>query len=259
MNTERLHTDSLTTLFKRNKIVTMADMKEALGTSADATVFRKIRTLASHTSYSHRGRFYTLDEIAQFDKFGLWSFRSVWFSVNGTLVATTEVCVNTSQAGYYADELESLLHVTVHDVLGKLTREGRVAREKVDGRYLYCSSKPDARRGQLTARSVQRAVPSSVFTGFQVLPDELKAAIILFYSLLDEKQRRLYAGLESMKFGHGGDTRIAELLALDVATVAKGRKQLLDHDVERDRVRGSGAGRPSVEKKRRKSSQESKN
>ncbi|MDT5026431.1 MAG: hypothetical protein QOE61_2857, partial [Micromonosporaceae bacterium] len=29
-----------------------------------------------------------------------------------------------------------------------------------------------------------------------MLPDELKAAIILFYSLLDERQRRLYAGLE---------------------------------------------------------------
>ena len=34
---------------------------------------------------------------------------------------------------------------------------------------------------------------------------ELQAAIILFFSVLDEKQRRLYAGLESQKFGHGGD------------------------------------------------------
>jgi hypothetical protein len=31
-------------------------------------------------------------------------------------------------------------------------------------------------------------------------------AIVVFYSLLDERQRRLYAGLEATKIGHGGDT-----------------------------------------------------
>jgi hypothetical protein len=44
---------------------------------------------------------------------------------------------------------------------------------------------------------------------FEVSPDELKAAIILFYGLLDEQQRRLFAGLESIRLGHGGDTSSA--------------------------------------------------
>jgi len=39
-------------------------LKQALGTEADATVFRKLAELSYRTSYSHRGRFYTLDEIA---------------------------------------------------------------------------------------------------------------------------------------------------------------------------------------------------
>jgi len=58
--------------------------------------------------------------------------------------------------------------------------------------------------------------------------------------------------------GHGGDTKVAELLGLDVGTVARGRQQLLDHDVEVERVRKAGAGRPKQEKKPRKSSRESK-
>ena len=37
------------------------------------------------------------------------------------------------------------------------------------------------------------------------MPDQLRAAIVLFASLLDERQRRLYAGLESLKCGWGGD------------------------------------------------------
>jgi hypothetical protein len=84
------------------------------------------------------------------------------------------------------------------------------------------------------------------------MPDELKAAIILFFSLLDEKRRRLYAGLEALKTGRGGDARIAGLLGLDVSTVARGRRELLDQDVEVERVRSAGAGRRSMEKKRRK-------
>jgi len=85
-----------------------------------------------------------------------------------------------------------------------------------------------------------------------VLPEELKAAIVLFYSLLDEKQRRLYAGLEALKIGHGGDRQIAELLGLDPSTVARGRRELLARDVESERIRRRGGGRRPVVKKPRK-------
>jgi hypothetical protein len=97
-----------------------------------------------------------------------------------------------------------------------------------------------------------------VGAGLRVFPDELKAAIILFFSLLDEKQRRLYAGLESLKLGHGGDRKISDLLGMDVGTVATGRQDLLRQDFEVERVRRAGAGRKPVEKKRRRSSRRSK-
>jgi hypothetical protein len=74
-------------------------------------------------------------------------------------------------------------------------------------------------------------------------PDEMKAAIILFYSLLDEQQRRLYAGLDFMKLGHGGDSVLAEFLGLDPHTIARGCRQLLDQDVQVGRTRQSGAAR----------------
>jgi hypothetical protein len=73
---------------------------------------------------------------------------------------------------------------------------------------------------------------------------------VLFYSLLDEQQRRLYAGLESIKRGHGGDRQMAEWLGLDVETVARGRRELLADEVQADRVRRAGGGRPRAEKKR---------
>jgi hypothetical protein len=197
-----------------------------------------------------------LDEIAEYDELGLWSFRDVWFSKHGTLLSTVEALVGDSPAGYFAAELEHLLHVPIKVAVLKLLREERVARERLSGLYLYCSPEPARKREQLSARRLEETEPSleglSVDASGRLAPDELKAAIVLFFSLLDEQQRRLYAGLESLKLGHGGDRRIAELLGLDTGTVSKGRSQLLDRDVQVGRARAAGGGRSSTEKKRRK-------
>jgi hypothetical protein len=105
-------------------------------------------------------------------------------------------------------------------------------------------------RDQLRIRQTARAVPLRAdASALQVSPEELKAAILLFYSLLDEQQRRLFAGLESIKLGHGGDRIVAEFLSLDPHTLARGRQQLLDHNVANGRTRRFGGGRKSVEKK----------
>ena len=256
MRPERYHSQDLVRLLRDRKIATLGELKQALGTQADATVFRKLQVLAYRTSYSHRGRYYTLDEVAAFDQLGLWSFRSVWFSRFGTLVATVEELVAASEAGYRASELEALVHVEVKAALVKLVRTQRLARQTVAGRYLYLSPNAATRRQQLAARRVYDAAPSAVplGAGVRALPDELKAAIVLFYSLLDERQRRLYAGLEALKIGHGGDTQIAQLLAIDPGTVARGRHELVAGDIEADRVRRGGGGRKPAQKKRRRSS-----
>ncbi len=82
-----------------------------------------------------------------------------------------------------------------------------------------------------------------------LLAHELKAAILLFFTMLDEKQRRIYTGLESLKIGYGGDKQIANLFGIDPHTVAKGRSELLSQDFIQDRIRKKGGGRISTEKK----------
>src|SRR6266571_3320443 len=80
----------------RNKIADLPELKRVLGTDTDLTVFRKLKQLQYLASYTHRGRFYTLAEIARFDDRGLWSHEGVWFSRYGTLLATLETFVNQS-------------------------------------------------------------------------------------------------------------------------------------------------------------------
>lgn len=232
------------------KLATLDELKRALGTPVDLTVFRKLKQLDSLTSYSHRARYYTLRQIARFDADGLWSHEGVWFSRHGTLLTTAEAWVQHSPQGYFAEELAECLHVEVQDALHHLVEQHRIARQLVSGLYLYTSSDPIRRRRQLLARRSIQTVPTLVDASrLEISPDELKAAILLFYSLLDEQQRRLYAGLESFKLGHGGDRQLAEFLNLDTHTVARGRQQLLDQDVAFARVRKLGGGRQRAEKK----------
>ena len=231
---------------RKNRIATLPQLKQLLGTEADVTVFRKLKELSYRASYSHRGSFYTLDEIADFDETGLWSVDSVRFSRHGTLVATAEVIVTQAPAGYFASELEKILQVPVKEPLLQLVGQDRITRQTVSGLFLYCASNPRTRQLQLRARKALLEPSATASAGAP--SDELRAAIVLFAGVLDERQRRLYAGLESLQLG--SDRQIADLLHLDPHTVAKGRRQLLAQDVEADRVRGVGGGRKRVEKKR---------
>jgi hypothetical protein len=250
MRTPSFLSDRLREFLRSQRIATLPELKQALGTSVDITVFRKLKELSYRSSYSHRGRFYTLDEIPRFDAHGLWFFRQVGFSRWGNLVTTLETLVGDAPQGRLASELQQLLHVEVKDALLQLVQQGRIARQQVTGLFLYGSPDPAVRRRQLLARQALSEIPGSASA--EVSAEELKASLVLFSSLLDERQRRLYAGLESLKLGREGDRRLAQLLQLDPGTVARGRKQLLAQDVEWERVRKPGAGCRPLEKKRPK-------
>jgi len=244
-------TDALRAFLHDESIATLAQLKEALGSAGTMTVFRQLKALGYLSSYSHRGKYYTLREIPDFDEQGLWDWHSVWFSRHGNLVETACEFVGQADSGYTAAELEGILHVECKRALLQLVRSGRVARRKIGGVYVYLAQHKDTQRRQARRRQDRVATAEVIPPQIEALSHELAAAIILFFSLLDERQRRLYAGLESQKFGHGGDRKIADLLGLDVHTVARGRRELFSGDVESERVRRPGGGRKSVEKKRR--------
>lgn len=242
MNTVHYPAERLERLLRDQTVATMPQLKAALGTTVTLTVLRKLGPLGYRTSYSHGGVYYTLDALARYDERGLWSYGDIHFSRYGTLLNTAEVLVSQSAAGYQAAELEALVQVAAKDALRHLVQAGRLCRRKWEGRYLYCAWDRTRRQEQWAARQAQREKA-----------DDLQAAKALFYSMLDEQQRRLYAGLESLQYGYGGQDHTARRFGLDVDTVARGERQLLSGQVLRERVRQPGGGRPAVEKKRPKS------
>ena len=78
------------------------------------------------------------------------------------------------------------------------------------------------------------------------------AAINRVMALLDERQRRLFAGLLAMRRGHGGIVAVATITGLSRTTVRRGIDELrCGTAAAGDRVRHPGGGRRPVEKKTR--------
>lgn len=239
--------ESIKSLFRKSIVATMPQLKSVLGTTANMTVYRKLQQLSYHTSYSHKGGYYTLDELTEFDDLGLWHYQEVHFSKYGTLIRTAQSVIDRSEKGYSHSELRSRLGVEVKEALLHLHLQHRVVREQIAGRYVYFSTDPQRHRQQNLLR-LEENPPLGSPKGGMVLAHEVRASIILFFSLLDERQRRLYAGLESLRLGHGGDSLISQLLGIDNHTVARGRSELLERDIEIDRIRKKGAGRMPIKK-----------
>ncbi len=248
MRTQTFTTETVTALLRKQTVAPLDEIIEAFGSASRRTVCRKLVAAGCRSSYTHCGRYYTLDELAAYDQHGLWSYQGIGFSRAGTLLATVAALVEQAPAGRFADELGQLVQVEVQNALGKLARARHLARQKLDGRFLYCSATPQRREMQLRTRRVLLAGGSAT-PPLDSGEERVRQATGMLLSLLDERQRRLYAGLESLRHGRGGDGRVAVQLGMATATVAKGRQQLLAGDYQTDRVRKPGGGRKALEKK----------
>jgi hypothetical protein len=254
MRTSKNDANALKKLLLKEKAATMPELKAVLETDVNMTVFRKLNELSYFTSYSHSGRYYTLSEIPDFDDRGLWEQNSVLFSNHGNLQKTVTAFVDGSKTGYTASELKSVLQIEVKEPLLILFRKEQVDRKKISGRYVYFTTDLQAKKNQQLNRSGQKtefALDADYDTGHS-LPDKVIKSIWLFFSILNEKQRRLFAGLESLKIGHGGDKKVSNMFGMAPHTVAKGRSELLSASIDIERIRKKGAGRIPTEKKARK-------
>lgn len=250
MNTINFSLEPLQKFFKQQKTATIFDLKAALQTNVTMTVFRKLKQLNYLSSCSHSGKYYSLKRFTKFNKNGYCFINSILFSMYPTLKETIKVLIENSHHGYIAKEIEKKLKVKPNEPLLQLIKEANISRKKINGSYVYFSIDSNKKKQQELFR--KESSDSLKFNTMQpdVLMNEIKASIIIFYSLLNEKQKRIYAGLEALKIGRGGNIVIAELLGLNINTVKKGRRELLQDSVSIGAMnRKPGGGRKKIIKK----------
>ena len=138
-------------LFLAPRVLTLDQLARKLDASR-STILRRLDEHGYYSSYNHSGRFLTIADVAEFDSRGLWSFKTARFSKYGNLKETAAHFVSSSEAGLNHPELATLLAVRVHNPLLDLVEDGRVARQRIGGSYVYLSPKVREQKRQLKRR-----------------------------------------------------------------------------------------------------------
>ena len=151
---------ALTRLFQRRRIVDLPAILATLKTTSPMSAFRRLAEVGSLSSYSHRGRYYTLPDIATFDADGLWLQQGIGFSRHRTLKDTVPMLVDRSDAGLLHRELQARLQVRVHNTLLDLVQAQRLVRDTIADEYLYLSAAPDRTQAQRQRRRQIESAPA---------------------------------------------------------------------------------------------------
>lgn len=142
--------------FRDARVLTLEDLRHRFSISR-ATAFRWLGEHGYFSSYNHRGRYFTIEEVARFDSRGLFCFGDACFSRYGTLKDTVAHFVADSTAGMTHEELSELLGVRVHNALLELVNEGAISRERIGPVFLYTSAEKEKGADQVRVRMASGA------------------------------------------------------------------------------------------------------
>lgn len=169
---------NLESLFRLRLIIDMQTLQRLCKGRSKRSLFRDLSSLGYFSSYSHAGRFYTLTSIPNFDEYGLWRYKDVSFSKNGTLKSTIRFLVGDSMAGFTHRELTMLLRVRVQNTLNDLTENFAISRERLGNIFLYISANKEEGALQIARRREQ------IDGIYQIRPLDFHATIEVLLELL---------------------------------------------------------------------------
>lgn len=143
---------TLKKLFRRVRVLSLPELSQQLNGRSERSLFRDLKTVGYHSSYTHAGKYYTLACVAHFDPEGLWNFQGIGFSKYGTLKNTLIELINRSKSGETHEALSIRLHVRVQNQLLDLSQTKKLRRERVNHVYVYFSGDPIIAEKQIKHR-----------------------------------------------------------------------------------------------------------
>jgi hypothetical protein len=166
--------------FRQHRIAELRELFQLLGTRSRMSVFRRLKAVGYRSSFNHAGRYYTLADVPQFDRWGLWFHADAGFSRAGTLKDTVVALVDSSAAGMTPKELLALLRLpvanTLSNTLHSVRQEARIACHGLDGEQLYISADAQrAKRQRMQRRQALEGAPSAPVA----VSEELVIAILV--------------------------------------------------------------------------------
>ncbi len=179
--------------WKKEKALDLKDFLKRLKCST-ATVRRRLKKWKTITSFNHKGRYYTLFEIADFTNDGLWFYNDIGFSQHGNLIETITYFISSSNAGLYANNLFELLHFKSYSILSRIMDKTSLHREKMHDKYIYFSADEAKRKIQISERfkinQMILAEEISTSKGINILVEYIKHPSLSFTELSENLSKQ---------------------------------------------------------------------
>jgi hypothetical protein len=167
---QALNAQQVLSLFSDKQCWQILPLAEELRTSVRSAQ-RYLTFLGYHRSFSHNGKWYTLQSIPRFGHDGLWFSDDIGFSRVGNLNNTLVRLVNRSPEGITAEALGEKLRCRCHSVLVQLCRQARLQRDKIGRSFVYFSK-------DMPTADKQRQSASNQAMSTELLPAEVAVFVL---------------------------------------------------------------------------------
>jgi len=138
-------------LLKRKKVFDFSYLLSLLSCSVRTGRFN-LKNWKAFSSYNQNGRYYTLPGVPHFDENGLWWYRDIFFSENGTLKNTVVHLISSSSSGLTGEQLGKIVGISPRSFLHHFRGISGIRRKKHDGVYVYFSDDVDRYKQQTANR-----------------------------------------------------------------------------------------------------------
>ncbi len=119
-------------LFKKLKVLTIIKLIAILMCS-ERTIQRRLKSWGTYTSYNKNCRYYTLPDIPQFNHYGIWKYKGIFFSKFGNLKNTVIAVVKQSESGLNAKELGEIVGLPSYTFLSHFKNDLNIQRQSIKG------------------------------------------------------------------------------------------------------------------------------
>jgi hypothetical protein len=123
-------------IIRSKKIQTFEQILNQVSCS-DITLRRDISCIKGITSYTHQGRFITLEDIPKFDHNGIWFFRNVGFSKYKNSLELIVHLINHSKKGLTREQIQKILKIQIFQQIQTLLKRDKLYRSKIGNKYIY--------------------------------------------------------------------------------------------------------------------------
>ena len=136
-------------LLNSNKCLKLADFCNWLNYS-ESSVKRLLKSSGYYSSFTHNGKWYTLQTVPEFDLNGLWFHHGIGFSMRKDINTTILYLIGKSKAGLTGTDLSEILSTSCPPILNRLYKTRRIDRLKISRCYVYLSTDAVIRRKQIS-------------------------------------------------------------------------------------------------------------